>query len=573
MKKTIRILTAIILAVAILICSAWYLFVYDREFTRDILLSCARGLESSGSHNAAAWFYNLAYAQSDDGDAVAIELAQQYKNSGNFTKAEYTLYNAISNGGGVDIYIALSKLYVEQDKLLDAVTMLNGITNPEIKQQLDEMRPAAPVATPDPGFYNQYISVTIEGNENTVYFSTDGQYPSVSTAPYTMPIALSDGENTIQAIAVNEKGLVSTLSIFGYTVGGVIELVEFSDSAVEAEIRTLLSAAEGTQLYTNDLWEIKSFTVPEGAKDYTNIRQMAFLESLTIQKGVSDQLHNLSGLSNLTELTISGTAVSQEVLESIASLPKLKKLTLSGCSLTGISALEKSTGITVLDLSNNAVRDISALSAMTGLQEVHLQHNAVTDVSALSGNTALTKVDISHNALTTLAPLASLTALTSLDANTNTLTALGEINKLTALEYLSLSANQLTDVSQVASCTALTKLDISSNQLKDISALSALEKMQHFDFSHNQVTELPKWSKSCALIIVNGSYNSLSSLDRLGGLAYLNVVYMDYNENIKSVSPLAKCPMLLEVNVYGTKVTDVKSLTSQSVVVNYNPVQ
>jgi Leucine-rich repeat (LRR) protein len=87
------------------------------------------------------------------------------------------------------------------------------------------------------------------------------------------------------------------------------------------------------------------------------------------------------------------------------------------------------------------------------------------------------------------------------------------------------------------------------------------------------VTELPKWAKNCALITIDGSYNKLSSLDNLSGLEHLNIIKMDYNEKIKSVSALAKCPMLLEVNVYGTKVTDVKALTSQSIVVNYNPVK
>ncbi len=573
MKKTIRILTAIVLAAAILLCSAWYLFVYDREFTRDILLSCARGMESTGSHNAAAWFYNLAYAQSDDGDAVAIELAQQYKNSGNFTKAEYTLYNAIANGGGVDVYIALSKLYVEQDKLLDAVTMLNGITNESIKQQLDAIRPAAPTATPDPGFYNQYISVTLNADGLTTYYTTNGEYPTTHSDPYANPITLSDGENTIQAVAVNKDGLVSPLAIFGYTVGGVIELVDFSDSAVETEIRTLLGVDTNKELYTNDLWEIKSFTVPESAKSYDDIRHMAFLENLTIKKGVSDELDNLSGLSNLTELTISDTSVSQTTLETIAALPKLKKLTLQGCSLTSILPLEKATGITVLDLSNNAIRDIRSVSVMKELTELYLQHNAIVDISPLSGNSTLTKIDLSHNSITTLAPLSTLTALTWIDANTNALTELGEIGKLTSLSYLSVASNQLKSVSQLSACAALVELDISSNALTDISALSALVNMQKFNFSHNEVKAIPAWSKSCALVTIDGSYNKISSLENLGGLKHLNMVNMDYNENIKSVSPLTKCPMLLEVNVYGTKVTDVKALTSQSIVVNYNPVQ
>lgn len=573
MKKTIRIITAIVLTVAIVLCSAWYLFVYDREFTRDLLLSCARGFESTGNHNTAAWFYNMAYEQSDDGDGVAIELAQQYKNSGNFTKAEYTLYNAISNGAGVDVYVALSKLYVEQDKLLDAVNMLNGITNADIKAQLETMRPAPPVATPQPGYYNQYISVTLASGEETVYYSSDKQYPSTKNGIYSSPISLTDGENTILALSLAENGLVSTLAIYGYTVGGVVELVDFQDAAVEAAIRSELNASENEPLYTNDLWGIKSFTVPDGVTSYADIKHMVFLESLTIANGVSDELSILSNLTNITQLSINSTSVSQEVLQSIASIPKLKNLTLSGCSLTSISDLEKASGITTLDLSNNAIRDISSLSNMKELTELSLQHNAIIDGSPLSGLTALTKLDLSHNNLSTAAPFSSLTALTHLDISTNSLVNLGDLSKLELLVSLSLSNNQLDNISTLATCTTLTELNISSNKLTDISALSKLNKLQQLDFSHNEVATMPAWSKSCELVTVNGAYNKLTTLDALGGLEHLNIVNMDYNENIKSIAPLSKCPVLLEVNVYGTKVTDVKSLTSQSVVVNYNPVQ
>ena len=85
MKKTIRILLPILLAVAIIFCTVWYLFVYDRQFTRDMLLTFARHSESQGHHSSATFFYNLAYSQADEDDAVAIELSDQYKNSGNYT--------------------------------------------------------------------------------------------------------------------------------------------------------------------------------------------------------------------------------------------------------------------------------------------------------------------------------------------------------------------------------------------------------------------------------------------------------------------------------------------------------
>lgn len=573
MKKTIRIITTTLLVLTILLCTVWYLFVYDRDFTRDMLLNCARTTENHGNHTLAAWFYDLAYAQSDNDDSVAIELSQQYKSSGNYTKAEYTLYNAISNGGGVDVYVALSKLYVEQDKLLDAVTMLSSVSNEQIKQQLDALRPVAPTSTPDPGFYNQYITVSIDTHDEIVYISTNGEYPTTTSAPYSQPITLKNGENVISALAVNKMGLVSTLSTLGYTVGGVVELVEFNDPAIERDLCALIEIDKDKDIYTSDLWEITEFEIPEDAKVYSDIKHLAFLKKISIKNGKADELSNLSGLSNLTEISISDTGVSQSVLESIAKLPFLKKLSLTNCSLSGISVLSTATGLTALDLSNNAIRDISAISSMTALEELYLQHNAINDLTALANVTTLSVLDVSHNALTTLAPLSALTSLTQLNASTNALTELGDFGRLTLLTKLSLASNKLTEIHSLSACTALTDLDISSNMIENIANTSDFISLVTFNFSHNSVSNLPKWDKSCALVTIDGSYNSLSDLSALGGLQNLNIVNMDYNEAVKTVDALAECPNLLEVNVYGTSVTDVKKLKAQSIVVNYNPVQ
>ena len=573
MKKSIRIILPIILAIAIILCTAWYLFVYDRAFTRDMLLSFARYNESQGNHSAATWFYNRAYSHAGNSDDVAIELAQQYKSSGNYTKAEYTLSNAIADGGGIDVYIALCKTYVEQDKLLDAVTMLDSITNTQIKAELESIRPSVPTALPDPGFYSQYISVTLESTDGTLYVSTDGQYPSTATPPYSQPIPLNDGENTIYAVAVAENGLVSPVTILGYTIGGVVELMDFADGSVEAEVRKILNTGDNTDLYTNDLWSIKSFTMPESATSYADLRYFTFLESLTITNGISSELNNISSLANLTELTISDTSVSQDNLATISGLPLLMNLTLDSCSLSTISGLEKATALVMLDLSNNTIRNLSPLSSLTNLQELNLQHNAVADLSALSSLSALTKLDISSNAISALSPLSSLTALTWLNAETNTIADLGEISKLTSLSYLNLNNNSLTDVSGIAACTALTELYISTNAIIDIGSLSTLTNMMYFDFSYNQVTELPNLPKDCALVTINGSNNLLSSLDSLGGLKHLNNITMDYNTEISSIKALTACPVLVEVNVYATKVKDVTPLTNQSVIVNFNPVQ
>lgn len=573
MKNTTRIITTIVLIVAILLCTVWYFLVYDQEFTRDVLLTCARKNESKGNHAIAAWFYDLAYAQSGNSDAVAIELAEQYKASGNYTKAEYTLYNAISDGGGIDLYIALSKLYVEQDKLLDAVNMLNGVTDPKVKSQLDALRPAGPTATPDHNtHYNQYISVTISSEEKKVYYSTDGQYPSTQTAAYSAPFQLPGGETKIQALAVNDKGLVSQLSTFNYTIADVVELVTFNDPAIEASVRNSLELDAETEIYTSDLWKITEFVIPQEATSYVDVARFKFLEKLTISSGISNELIYLAELSNLSELSVTDTSVSPDVLASISQLP-LQKLTLSNCSISNITALEATSALTYLDLSNNAIRNIGAISAMTELQELYLQNNVVEDLTALSGNTYLTVLNVSHNKLTTLSPVSTLTALTKLEAEYNKITNIGDLTNLSSLSVLHLGENSLTSIDQLAGHTEIEDLDISNNQLTDIGKLSTLSNLKYLNFSGNTVTTLPLWEKECKLITIDGSSNDLADLESLRGLINLNVVNVEHNPKIESVAPLVDCPVLTQVYVFDTAVTDVELLKIQGIVINFNPVQ
>ncbi len=573
MKKTIRILIPFILAVTIVLCLAWYLFVYDRAFTRVVLLSCARYCEGQGNHSVAAWFYDKAYAQASDNDAVAIELAEQYKTVGNYTKAEYTLSTAIADGGGLDLYVALCKTYVEQDKLLDAVNMLSSVTNAQIKAQLENLRPQAPTATPEPAFYSQYISVAVTSESGTLYVTTDGEYPSIQDSPYSQPITLTEGENTLYAISVADNGLVSPLSIFGYTVGGVVELVEFEDAAVESAVRSALGVDTNTELYTNDLWSLTEFSVPGNAASFADIKHMVFLESLTIQSGATGDLRCLSSLVNLSKLHINGVTVSQEVLGSIAALPKLTELTLQNCGISNVSSLAAAKNLVYLDLSSNTVRDVSALSVMVHLQQLYLQNNAIVDVTPLSSLSALVKLNLSSNAVASIAPLSNITGLTWLDVNTNSISELGEMSQFTALSYLCLNNNSLTDITKLSGSATVTELYISNNKLTDITALSSLTKLLYLDVSYNQLTALPSWPAEAALISIDCSHNKISSLDPLGGMKHLNNVYADYNEAISSVKALADCPMLIQVNVYGTKVTNVSALTDQSIIVNYNPVQ
>ena len=58
MKKFFKVVIPIILVFAIIACIGWYLLIYDRDFTRDMLLNSARYFDDRGNHTISGWFYD-----------------------------------------------------------------------------------------------------------------------------------------------------------------------------------------------------------------------------------------------------------------------------------------------------------------------------------------------------------------------------------------------------------------------------------------------------------------------------------------------------------------------------------
>lgn len=570
MKKHLRRIVPFLLVIGIIASVGWYLLVYDRSFTRDMLLEQARFYDTQGHDKVASFFYDLAYEYTGQDDSVAIELANQYIADGNYTKAEQTLTNAIADGGTADLYMALCKTFVEQDKLLDAVAMLNNIADSAIKAELDALRPAAPTSDPAPGFYSQYISVNVSADGARLYCTTTGEYPSTDDAPLTDPIALSAGETKIYALSVAENGLVSPLTILGYTIGGVIEEAVFTDRAIEAAVRDVLGVSTEEILMTNALWDIKEFTVPAEAASFEDLALLPYVEKLTFSGHKLDTLAYLSSMSALSELDLTGCRFPSEDLSILASLPKLSRLTLAQCGLSTLADLSGAQNLTHLNLNNNTLQNLTPISSMNTLEEISLAHNALISLSALSGLTNLENLDISYNSVTDLSPLASCQSLKWLNAGNNSITILSGVDSISELTYLQVDHNRIGDLSILSGCTALTELNVSNNSLTDISALSDLTALQKLDFSYNEVENLPAWPDGNALNTVNGSYNKLTSIDTLKNAENLSYVYMDYNQ-LTSINAIAGCYHLVMVNVYGNEIEDVSALTEHDIIVNYDP--
>ncbi len=570
MKKVSKFLVPLLLGLLILASIVWYLFVYDRPFTRDALLGQARFHDLHGNSKISSMFYDAAYNFSGHDDNVAIELANQYKGDGNYTKAEVTLTHAIASNPSVEGYTALCRTFVEQDKLLDAVRLLDNIREPAIKEQLDAARPKAPVSDYAAGYYSQYVNIHLSSGSSAIYYSTDGSYPSIASNVFQGSVSLPAGETVISAIAIDKNGLVSPVTTLNYTVTGVIEEVTFTDAVMEAAIREAINAGSERTLMTDALWEITEFTVPEGVTNYDDLALLPNLTKLTFQPQSVGSLSAITFLSKLEELDLTGCRFSADQLVHPAAVPSLKNLILADCGLSTIADLSGAVALYKLDLSNNTLRNLDVLSPMVTLKQLDLRHNAVIDLSALSTLTQLESLDISFNAVTNLAPLSGCTNLNWLDAGNNQIGYLSGVQDLKKLTYLDMESNQLSDISPLSAMTGLTDLDISSNSVSDISSLNTLTKLENFNFSSNQISHLPVWPEGSALLTIDGSYNQLTSLDLLKDMDSMTHVYMDYNL-LTNIDALENCFCLVQVNVFGNEIKNVDKLRDHDIIVNYDP--
>lgn len=570
MKKAAKFLMPLILGILILASIVWYLFIYDRAFTRDTLLNQARYQDLNGNPRLSSWFYDAAYNFSGHDENVAIELANQYKHDGNYTKAELTLTEAIQNEPTAELYTALSRAYVEQDKLLDAVALLESVTDPEMKAQLDVLRPIAPVPDSPAGYYSEYIHVTLNSKAKYIFYSMDGTYPSTRGLLHDRGFTLPSGQTTVTAIAVGEDGLVSPVAVLDYTVTGVIEEVTFADAAVEAAIRERILMPGNQQILSNQLWEITEFTVPAGAATLADLSLLPNLVKLEATGLQIDSLAFLPKLLKLNTLNLSGSTFPAEEMTYLTSLPELTQLSLADCSLSTIESLENAASLTTLDLSSNTIRNLDVLKTMPGLKELNLQHNAVNSLEVCSSLNNLEILNIAFNAVSTLEPLAGCPSLTQLVADHNSLSNLNGLQDLSRLELISVDYNSISDVSRLAKNKALKNVSIASNGITDIASLGELDNLEILDFSGNQVASLPDWSADSPLQTIDGSYNVLTSIDSLSKLQSLTHVYMDYNL-ITDIEKLEDCYCLVQINVFGNAIADVSKLRERDIIVNYDP--
>lgn len=571
MRKALKILIPILLVLVILLIAYWFFFQFRSDITANVFTGWGDSRMNAADYNGAVRYYGYANRLNPNDTALSIKLAEAYRLSGNYTKTEYTLVQAISvDAENPELYLALSGAYVEQDKLLDAQQMLDHINNEAVRATLDALRPAPPQITPEGGKYSDYISISATCDEGaTCYVTTNGEFPSLLSPAYSEPIVLPGGETTVCAIAIGENGLVSTAVYAGYTIAGIVEDVTFADRTLEAYVQEQLNKT-GRTLKTNDLWSMTELVVPEDVTELSDLSYFTGLESLTVNNYAGEDYSFLKAMPRLTSLNLSGCSLSSESLDTISGCLKLESLNLTNCGISNISALSALSNLKVLLLDDNSINDLTAVGKLPSLEELSLCRNAVTSLTAIGELKTLRILDVSYNSIETIAPIAKCTTLSELNVSDNKLTDIKAITSLVNLTSLKAAKNSIEDVSGIEKCTKLEVFDLSNNKLVEIDGLANITTLTDINIDYNDVVEVPAFVSDCGLVNFSAAHNFLEDCEGLGGLESLNYVNMDYN-NIRDISCLLDCNNLVQVNVFGTYIKDAGDFSDHGIIVNYDP--
>ena len=253
-----------------------------RRLTEGVLCICILAIAGLISvtlfrRNSYDYQYQLAVKAAADNDADralkylsrAMELepdqtymwlfkAQIEKDSGGREAAEESCRYILSklDPDNQEVYTMLIEMYIEEGDLDSVKDTLSRCPVQAVKNSFADYIAAVPTASFADGIYYDTMEIELDADGLDIYFTTDGTKPTVNSTKYEGPIRLTEGSNTIRAVAVSPKGVLSDEAIFSYEISYLEAeppVVSPDSGEYPAEVEIVVQVPDGcTVLYTLD---------------------------------------------------------------------------------------------------------------------------------------------------------------------------------------------------------------------------------------------------------------------------------------------------------------------------------
>lgn len=526
--------------------TVFMLLVVFRGMFYNIYKSKGKAKAEAQQYTQAIEHFNSARKWKGKRQEIYLLLADAYAKAEDFDSAGSIIDEAIKKkittkeSGLEELYIMRIKVYTSAGRLSDAANYINSLDDQYIRKKIEAKRPADLSYTPRQGSYDRTQKMTITVREGeTVYYTTDGSYPTSFSNIYVDPITIANGITRITAVSVNAEGLVSPVLSAEFNVTNDYEEVVFDDPKMEQMVRASLEKPNGI----------------------IRVKELENVETLS-NAGIDGYLRTLSDLElmpNLKEFYIENETKLISVSQ-LSGRTELTAVSLVGCELdsTDINALGSLTKLQSIDLSDNDITSVSVVSKLPELQYVFLTHNNIEDISPLASLTKLLVLDVSQNSISELPDFSKATLLDSLYVSKNHIADLSSIHTAANLITLDISSNAVSNAKNIGKLPMLETLIASNNNITNFDFLADLTALCSLDVSNTSMVSTASLSK-LPLVVLNANNTGISTIKDIAKITTLTTLEIA-NTGVTSIAPLSSIPALDYLDISNCKLTDVTSL-------------
>ncbi len=264
----------------------------------------------------------------------------------------------------------------------------------------------------------------------------------------------------------------------------------------------------------------------------------------------------LAALHNLTNLVLG--RVLADTYEPLAALTNLTDLTIREGGRIALGFLEVLPRLQALRVLQSWAEDLAPVATLTNLQQLELRWmlNHMDERQWVAASAPLRRLNLEGNGLTNFGWLSDFPRLESLNLADNELRDLSALAGLTNLTYLTLSRNPLTDYAALSGAPRLVNLELSGNHLSNLGFLAALPGLKFLDLSYNAITNLDPLLGLTNLESLVLAGNPAANFPLLTNMPRLTSLWL-HDCGLGNANFIAGLPGLRHLNLDGNQIVDV----------------
>ena len=251
-----RRIVLLIMAAIVVLAGAGFYVVYQNSYNG--IMKKAQKAAQSKDYTTAEAYYKQAISKNTKKADAYTGLADVYQSQDKTDEGTTLFEEAVSKqSGNVELYKACMDFYLKSDQNMEIPELLDSVNDSMLEKLSDYVVDEPKFSLEDSTTYDDVQKLLLTADKDTIYYTTDGTDPDLTSTKYTSEgIQISEGETTIKAIAVNKKGVPSTIGKKTYTVEFPVEdapAVSPSTGQYDEAVQIEVKVPDGyTAYYTTD---------------------------------------------------------------------------------------------------------------------------------------------------------------------------------------------------------------------------------------------------------------------------------------------------------------------------------